>query len=155
MSLLRALDICKPRFDEKRGLTWRIFKTGRAVEVPDIGQADLEVRERDWGERKALIGLPLKLAGQVSGVLFLYSLKSRVFTSSEKDLLTTLAEQAALAIDNAQRYQQREKEIAALKEINEAITSKSWPEIADLIAQKAAEISRADYGGLWLVKKGR
>ena len=113
-----------PRFSERRGLTWKIYQTGQPVEVPDILQADSEVRERDWGERKALIGLPLKLAGRVSGVLFLYSLKPRVFTSSEKDLLTTLAEQAALAIDNAQRYEQREKDIAALEEINEAITTK-------------------------------
>ena len=143
-----------PRFDERRGLTWKIYQDGRPVEEPDLLLADFEIRERDWGNRRALIGLPLKLAGRVSGVLFLYSVKPRVFTSSEKDLLTTLAEQATLAIDNAQRYEQREKEIAALKEINEAITTRSWPEIADLIARKAAEISRADYGGLWLVEEG-
>ena len=145
-----SVTVCR----EERVDLERYTQPVQPVEVPDILQADPEVRERDWGGRRALIGLPLKLAGRVSGVLFLYTVEPRVFTSSEKDLLTTLAEQAALAIDNAQRYEQREKEIAALKEINEAITTRSWPEIADLIARKAAEISRADYGGLWLVEKG-
>jgi two-component system, NtrC family, sensor kinase len=143
-----------PRFDERRGLTWKIYQAGQPVDVPDISQAEPEVRERDWGDRRALIGLPLKLAGRVSGVLFLYSLRPRVFTSSEKELLTTLTEQAALAIDNAQRYEQRAKDLSALEEINEAITTRSWPEIAELIAREAAEISKADYGGLWLVEEG-
>ena len=141
-----------PRFDQRRGLTWKIYEKGQMVEERDILQAAPEVRERDWGGRRALIGLPLKLVDRVSGVLFLYSNNPRVFTSSEKDLLTTLAEQAALAIDNAQRYEQRAKDIAVLEEINAAITTRSWPEIADLIARKAAEISQADYGGLWLVE---
>ena len=43
------------------------------VEERDILQAAPEVRERDWGGRRALIGLPLKLVDRVSGVLFLYS----------------------------------------------------------------------------------
>ena len=106
----------------------------------------------DWGGRRALVGLPLRLADRVSGVLFLYGLNPRVFSTAEKNLLATLAEQAALAIDNAQRYRQREGDIAALQEINEAITTKPWSEIADLIARKAAELSLADYGGLWLVE---
>lgn len=141
-----------PSFSEKSGLAWMIHQTGRLVEVSNIHRGDSVIRERDWEGRRALIGLPLKLAGRVSGVLILYSLNPRVFTSSEKDLLVTLTEQAALAIDNAQRYEQRARDIAALEEINAAIATKPWSEIADLIALKATELSQADYGAIWLVE---
>ena len=154
MSFRRVLAICHHGLT-RRGLTWKIYQTGQPVDVPDISQAEPEVRERDWGDRKALTGLPLKLAGRVSGVLFLYSLRPRVFTSSEKELLTTLTEQAALAIDNAQRYEQRARDIAALAGINSALTTKSQKEIVELIVQKARELTHAEYCGLWLVDRDR
>jgi GAF domain-containing protein len=92
------------RFSQKKGLTWQAFNTGEIVQVLDVPQSTLVSQELSLRGVKSTIGVPLKLSGNVIGVLFLSSFKQREFTADEKALLTTLAEQAAIAIQNARLF---------------------------------------------------
>jgi sigma-B regulation protein RsbU (phosphoserine phosphatase) len=95
------------------------------------------------------------VAEEVVGVISVQSPMPYAFNLDTQRLLETIASQAAISIKNAQAYEQRSKDIAALQEVNVAITTKSWREIAELIVQKATELTQAEYGGLWIVDQNR
>ena len=48
-------------------------------------------------------------------------------------------------------YEQRIRDIAALQKINSAIGRKTLPEIYNLIAQQAKELTHAAYATLWIL----
>lgn len=55
---------------------------------------------------RALLGAPLSVAGRVIGALLIAFRDSREFSDAEVRQLESLADQAAVAIDNAQRHEQ-------------------------------------------------
>ncbi|MGP5637356.1 helix-turn-helix domain-containing protein [Corynebacterium variabile] len=55
---------------------------------------------------RALLGAPLSVAGRVIGALLIAFRSPREFSDTEIDRLESLADQAAVAIDNAQRHEQ-------------------------------------------------
>lgn len=55
---------------------------------------------------RALLGAPLSVAGRVIGALLIAFRSPREFSDTEVDRLESLADQAAVAIDNAQRHEQ-------------------------------------------------
>lgn len=65
----------------------------------------------------AILGVPLSLGGQVIGVLYASDRRPRTFTPDEVALLSSLADHAAIAIDNARLI---ESTAAALDELGEA-----------------------------------
>ena len=141
----------QPRFNEKRGLTWEVFQTGEIVEVPSVSRSKRVAARMRQGDIKSTIGVPLKLPEGIIGVLFLNSHKERTFSDDEKEMLTTLAVQAALAIENAGRYEQRAHDLQALEQINEAIINEEISYVTQLIITKASQLTKADYGVLRLL----
>ncbi len=95
---------------------------------------------------RSFAALPLIRNERVLGVLFVHQKRLTKFTPEIKLVLDTFAKQAAIAIDNARRA----LDITALQEINEAIISKPRDEVLNLIAEKAAQVTGADYCSLWM-----
>ena len=56
------------------------------------------------------VGLPLIGREKVIGVIFVFRNYSGIFTSNDRSLLQSFANQAAIAVDNAQLYQQVSQE---------------------------------------------
>jgi PAS domain S-box-containing protein len=74
---------------------------------------------------KSLAGLPLIARGRLLGALFLASLRPHHF-HDQLPLLSTFANQAAIAIENARLYEEaarRAQYLATLNEVNRALTS--------------------------------
>ena len=71
-----------------------------------VSDVSLHPDYRDWRETGAIIGLPLKIVDQVNGVMALVLTEPHYFNDLEVRLLELLADQAAIAIHNAQLYQQ-------------------------------------------------
>jgi signal transduction protein with GAF and PtsI domain len=86
--------------------------TGKAVSIYDIssdGRAQYPQAALEEGI-KSIISIPILLKGNVIGVLRLYSGQPRSFSEEELMFITSLAEQAALALENARMYQKLKKE---------------------------------------------
>jgi signal transduction histidine kinase/FixJ family two-component response regulator len=64
------------------------------------------------------LGVPLIAHGKVLGILGLYTRQEHVFTKEEVEFLNTLAGQAAIAIHNAQAYEQSRQQAAELETAN-------------------------------------
>jgi diguanylate cyclase (GGDEF)-like protein/excisionase family DNA binding protein len=94
---------------------------------PDITAAERELMD-EYGE-KATLTVPIVYQGEVLGMLDVGESRwNRRYTEDEVRLLTTIASQAASAINNARQFEesrQRATELATLLEVSESLSSSS------------------------------
>ena len=105
--------------------------TGEADLCPDVTE---DPHYAKWYEDvKSCMAAPLKHGNQVIGTLYVESTELGAFSEQyQLDLLQALANQAAIAIENARLYDQRAQDIAALQEINQAVVSEGLDVRLDL-----------------------
>jgi GAF domain-containing protein/anti-sigma regulatory factor (Ser/Thr protein kinase) len=90
------------------GFAGRVAAERRPIEIEDVDQAEiLNPILREKGIR-SLLGVPLLVEGRALGVLHVGSLTPRRFSAPEQDLLQRAADRAALAIERAMLYEQRQ-----------------------------------------------
>jgi GAF domain-containing protein len=104
----------------------------------------------------SLMCMPLQVGAATIGVLAAMSSRRRLFTVAEMELLYTIANQAAVAIENARRYAHtRQRSIEVRKyfhRIARALASSSVPqEVPELIASLTLDIMEADRCALYSV----
>ena len=123
----------KPNIKFGYGIAGIVAKTNKAICVPDV-RDDERYLSRDIAKKEGLCSLacvPLALKSRVIGVLNCYTSKKHKFSASELNLLSALANQAAIAIENAEldlRVQSAE----------EALTTRKLVERAkDILSQEA------------------
>lgn len=93
-----------PVFQLDEGIIGRVAKGGVPKYVDDLAN-EPDFEDRAWGAKAGLVSclaVPLSVRDRVIGVLIAYSDKRREFSDKERTLLLTLANQTALAIENAQ-----------------------------------------------------
>jgi GAF domain-containing protein/CheY-like chemotaxis protein len=104
------------------------IRTKGPVIIRDL-QTNTQRKTREFFRRHGFasyLGVPLIAKGNVVGILGFYTREVHEFTQQDIDFLTTLAGQAAIAIDSARLHEQTErhlKRIEALNDIDNAITS--------------------------------
>lgn len=121
---------------------------------PDVSAAWLKL----FPARTALI-VPLVHQGKTAGVLSLEHLqKVRTFTQDQIRLATTLATQAAAALDKARLYQeiaQRLKQTETLLAVMRTLASTvDFPEALRQTTREIAQALGADMAGVWCVTGG-
>jgi len=87
------------------------------------------------------LGIPLVVKEKVLGVLVFLTRQEHQFTDEEIEFLTTLAGQAAIALDNSQLYEQMRGQAVELEKSN---TAKD--ELLGTLAQQKEELSRLNTG---------
>ncbi|MFL7870887.1 MAG: GAF domain-containing protein, partial [Anaerolineales bacterium] len=87
----------------EQGLTYTVARSGEMIVVPDIDQHALfQNAPSVW--KGAIIGLPLKIRKRVVGVMNIAFHVPQAFDPGELRVLNLLADQAALAIENARLH---------------------------------------------------
>ena len=132
------------------GLIGRAAVEGRPIWTEDIRSdprfaLNPEIRERNAAvEIIAGLAVPLRVTGQVIGVLSVGSPTPRAFTEAETSLLQTFADQAAVAINNAQNQEALAKQAERLRilhEIDRALVAGQAPEaIAEAVVRPLREL---------------
>lgn len=92
-----------------KGLVGRVAQTGQPAIVPRLGDDPRFVSRGDPSDQDAdssAVYIPLVHKERVIGVLSARSLEPRQFTNEEIELMVTLANQSAIAIENARLFQQ-------------------------------------------------
>lgn len=87
----------------QNSLTGQVILRGEPVMVPDV-RTDPRYRNRELAQQEGLysfLGIPLRVRGQTIGAFTCYMDKVHAFAAEEIELFTTLANQTALAIENA------------------------------------------------------
>jgi GAF domain-containing protein len=152
VSLLAAIDDVAVG----EGFSGRVIQTGKPLLVADLA-ADgrltrMAVKEQGY---RALAIAPLISRGTALGTLFVMTSSSLPQGEKELELLTSIAGQVAVAVENARLYaatQARLAQITALQETSTAIASTlELDELLHQIVQQAASLFEADGGVLNLV----
>ncbi len=110
------------RLERGEGLAGKVWQTGRSIVVDDYDEWSGRKNGFDRSIFHAVVGVPLKSAGQVLGVIGLGRIESgRGFASSEVALLTRFAELASIVLDNARLYTSAQQQLAERKRAEEAL----------------------------------
>lgn len=112
----RGTVVNTPRPD---GLSARVVKAKHPILIDDAENNALfqSLQARTWG-LQAIAGFPLIKADRVVGVLNVAFLEPHQFTSQEQEALLVLADQAAIALDNARLYNQVQRKMSELSALN-------------------------------------
>jgi GAF domain-containing protein len=129
----------KPNIKLGQGIAGIVAKTNKSICVPDVKE-DERYLSRDIAKKERLCSLacvPLAVKGRVIGVLNCYTSKKHKFSKQELEVLTALANQAAIAIENA------ELDLRA-RSAEEALTTRKLVERAKDILSQDANISPSE-----------
>ena len=144
-------------------LSGQVMEEGRTVHIADV-LADREytfsVAQKIAGFRSGL-GVPLVREGTPIGVINLWRSQVQPFTEKQIELVTTFADQAAIAIENVRlldELRQRTdelgrsvEELRALGEVSQAVNSTLDLEtVLTTIVSRAVHLSRTDAGAIYV-----
>jgi len=132
----------------------------------DIERQPLPMYDEMWGETgmtlweairqrgyRALLAVPLLSKDTVLGAISIYWDEVHSPDQREIGLLTALAQQAAIAIENARLYEatrQQTSRLQALYEVGKALSSTlDLPQLLQQITDRAAEVIGADSCAVW------
>ncbi len=89
---------------------------GKAVSIYDVASDDRATYPKESLEEgiKSILSVPITLKGNVIGVMRIYTADPRDFSDDEITFISSLAEQAALAMENARMYQKLKGEYEEL-----------------------------------------
>jgi GAF domain-containing protein/HAMP domain-containing protein len=154
----------RPLRVDRTSMTGRVALAGKAVHVHDV-LADPEYRATDYQQAfgyRTNLGVPLLRDGTVIGVFALVRSEVNPFTDKQIKLVTTFADQAVIAIENARLFeaeQQRTRELGesleqqtATSEVLKVISSSpgDLKPVFDTMLENAARLCEAPFGTLLL-----
>ena len=96
----------------------------------DVGVDSVYFDNPDLPETRSEIALPLRVAGRVTGALDVQSRVTDAFSQEDVSLLTTLADQVAIAIENARLFSEGQKALKESKAMFERYTHQEWSNFA-------------------------
>jgi len=122
------------RIPVNTGLVGAAVREWRFVNVPDVTKDPRYLPMNE--ETRSELVVPLFYKGRIIGVLDLEHTRSHFFTEEHERILTTLAAQVAIAIENARLYQavrtqerQLERDIAMAREVQLRLLPSTAPEL--------------------------
>jgi GAF domain-containing protein len=94
----------KPPLKVGEGIAGKVAKENKSIVVKDVIK-EKEYKHKDIAKKEGLCSLlcvPLAVRGKVTGVINCYTSKPHDFTETEINVLTTIANEAAVAIENTE-----------------------------------------------------
>jgi PAS domain S-box-containing protein len=120
-------------------LTYAVAHQGEPINIPSLHNHPLY---SDLGQQGALLGLPLKIGERVVGVMTIQYHQPHHWPEAELRVLNLLADQAAIAIENARLYAQAQQEIAERKRA-EAKLNEYREHLEELVWERTSELEHA------------
>ncbi len=128
------------------GIVGYVTATGQPRIVLDVGADAVYFDNPFLPNTHSEIALPLLIAGQIIGALDVQSETSNAFTEDDIEVLSTLADQVSIAIQNARTLEEARKSLAEAQSAFGQLTQESWkvmrPESVGLGFQLSDHIAR-------------
>ncbi|MDD2751709.1 MAG: GAF and ANTAR domain-containing protein [Candidatus Omnitrophica bacterium] len=94
----------KPPLKIGEGIAGKVAQENKPLAIKDVSK-EKEYKHKDIAKREGLVSLlcvPMSVKGKVIGVINCYTSKPHTFSEEEIEVLTTIANQAAVAIENTE-----------------------------------------------------
>jgi PAS domain S-box-containing protein len=114
----------------KLGIVGYVAATGEPRVALDVGEDAVHFANPDLPETRSEMGLPLKVRGRVIGVLDVQSTQEAAFSEDDIVVLQTLADQLAVAIDNARLMERTENQLRELSLLYGEYAASAWAELS-------------------------
>jgi PAS domain S-box-containing protein len=126
--------IAEPR---RNGLTYEVARSGQRVVITDVDQHPLY---QNWAWGGAIVGLPLKIGSQVRGVMNVAFSRPHQFDDHELRAVELLADQAALALENARLFEATRRQVEELTVLHAVATAGAEATGEDSLIERATQV---------------
>ena len=127
--------------DGERGISVAVARSGQVLKVPDVTQdARYVSRPGDQPGRSELC-VPMKVGERIIGVLNAESVEPDRFTPADQQLLQALANQTAVAVENARLYRAIREQVARLATLNAISTAAVSSLELDIVLRQVLELT--------------
>ncbi|MCK5427876.1 MAG: GAF domain-containing protein [Anaerolineales bacterium] len=112
----------------KVGIVGHVADNGEPRIALDVGTDAVYFDNPDLPQTRSEMSLPLKVREKVIGVLDIQSIEANAFTQEDISIMQTLADQIALAIDNARLLTESQQSLIELYRLYETQVAQAWNE---------------------------
>ncbi|MBW1814814.1 MAG: PAS domain S-box protein, partial [Deltaproteobacteria bacterium] len=111
------------RFPVDKGVAGQVYRTGEPLIVSDTSKSPYffhEVDEKSDYQTRNMLDVPIKIQDRMIGVLCAVNKKEGEFDQTDVDLMSTIANTAALPIENARINEELRRSYEEVKSLNRA-----------------------------------
>lgn len=112
------------------GIVGYVAGSGEPRIALDVGEDAVYFDNPDMPETRSEMALPLKVSGEIIGVLDVQSTEAEAFTDEDVAVLQAMADQVALAIENARLVSELERTVRELEIAQGHYVEEAWQIIA-------------------------
>ncbi len=135
-----------------RSIIGYVTEAGKPLLITDVTQDPIHRPNPLLPETHSELGIPLKIGNRVIGAMDVQATQVNAFTNDDIAVLQTLADQIAVAVDNARSYglaqqavqetRERVQELSVLFNVSQALAGAAMEtgEIANIVARRFLEI---------------
>lgn len=110
----------------EQGIVGYVTGTGKPRVALDVGEDLVYFNNPDLPDTHSEMALPLKIGEEIIGALDVQSTVPNAFSDEDVEVLSTLADQVSLAIQNARLFDQTRKSLMEAEEIYRQQSRDSW-----------------------------
>ncbi len=134
----------------ERGIVGFVTAEGRPRIALDVGEDAVFLANPDLPETRSELALPLIVGGRILGALDVQSKEPNAFTEEDVATLQVLADQIAIAIENARLFEENREALEAARRAYGEISRAGWRLIAELYPElgylaAGQEVSRVSH----------
>lgn len=110
----------------KQGIVGYVAAQGIARIALDVGEEAIYFNNPDLPDTHSEVALPLKFGTEVIGVLDIQSTEANAFSQQDIELLSILADQVSVAIQNARSLEQAQRAVREAETASSLLTGRAW-----------------------------
>ena len=110
----------------QKGIVGYVAKQGEPRIALDVGEDAVFFDNPDLPETRSEIALPLQSRNKIIGVLDVQSLQANAFKDDDVRTLRVLADQVAIAIENARLFEQSQQSLEDLQQFYQQYIRREW-----------------------------
>jgi GAF domain-containing protein/HAMP domain-containing protein len=114
----------------QEGIVGYVTGSGKNRIALDVGEDAVFFNNPDLPETRSEMALPLIARGRIIGALDIQSTISNAFSVQDAAILQVLADQVAIAIENARLYDETRQALAEIETLNRQYLAEKWQGIA-------------------------
>ncbi len=130
----------------EEGVVGFVARSGNPRIVLDVSEDPHYVRPTELALTRSEMALPLRVGGRVLGVLDIQSTQPNAFSPEDVTTLRVVADQLAVALDNAFLLQRMERALDELHWVQRQLAQRGWEEFLRVVpAQAYHRTARGDF----------
>lgn len=117
----------------QQGIVGYVTAQGVARIALDVGEEAIYFNNPDLPQTHSEIALPLKFGQEIIGALDIQSTETNAFTQEDVELLSILADQVSVAIQNARSLEQAQRAVREAEVASSQLTGRAWKGYSEAI----------------------